>query len=158
MCPTDPNVGTQNINNYHACYGTTSDWPSGPNNGSGNMQNADGGWGWFSGFGEQSWPHTTATVVHGLQIARENDLLLLVDAAQTAGAGCRFINSGVNTALAEVGCKDSKKLAETAESTHQTVPNISIHPIGEASSRPAERDHGLCVQLVDPHSVFEKAK
>ena len=42
MCPSDPFVGQQNINSYHACYGTTSDWPSGPNNGSGNMQNADG--------------------------------------------------------------------------------------------------------------------
>ena len=42
MCPTDPNVGLQNINSYHAGYGTTSDWPSGPNNGSGSMQNADG--------------------------------------------------------------------------------------------------------------------
>ena len=42
MCPSDPNVGLANINNYHACYGTTSDWPSGPNNGVGNMQNADG--------------------------------------------------------------------------------------------------------------------
>ena len=36
------------------------------------MQVADGGWGWFSGFGEQSWPHTTAYVVHGLQVARLN--------------------------------------------------------------------------------------
>lgn len=42
MCPSDPFVGQFNINNYHSCYGTTSDWPSGPNNGSGNMQNADG--------------------------------------------------------------------------------------------------------------------
>jgi prepilin-type processing-associated H-X9-DG protein len=42
MCPSDPNVGKQNINNYHACYGTTSEWPTGPNNGSGNLQNADG--------------------------------------------------------------------------------------------------------------------
>jgi len=42
LCPSDPNVGQQNINNYHACYGTTSDWPSGPNNGAGSMQNADG--------------------------------------------------------------------------------------------------------------------
>jgi uncharacterized protein YfaS (alpha-2-macroglobulin family) len=33
------------------------------------MQNADGGWGWFSGIGERSYPHTTATVVHGLHIA-----------------------------------------------------------------------------------------
>jgi uncharacterized protein YfaS (alpha-2-macroglobulin family) len=42
-----------------------------------NMQNADGGWGWFSGFGERSWPHTTAYVVHGLQIAKENDVALV---------------------------------------------------------------------------------
>ncbi|HZK81728.1 MAG TPA: hypothetical protein VFC46_11685, partial [Humisphaera sp.] len=42
-----------------------------------NMQNGDGGWGWFSGFGEQSYPHTTAVVVHGLQIAKENDVALV---------------------------------------------------------------------------------
>src|SRR5262249_10148539 len=36
------------------------------------MQLADGGWGWFSGWGERSWPHTTAVVVHGLQLARLN--------------------------------------------------------------------------------------
>jgi len=36
------------------------------------MQLSDGGWGWFSGYGEQSYPHTTAVVVHGLQIARQN--------------------------------------------------------------------------------------
>jgi uncharacterized protein YfaS (alpha-2-macroglobulin family) len=40
------------------------------------MQLGDGGWGWFSGFGEHSWPHTTAVVVHGLQLARENDVAL----------------------------------------------------------------------------------
>lgn len=39
------------------------------------MQCSDGGWGWFSGSGEQSWPHTTALVVHGLQVARENGAL-----------------------------------------------------------------------------------
>lgn len=36
------------------------------------MQNTDGGWGWFSGHGESSYPHTTSVVVHGLLIAREN--------------------------------------------------------------------------------------
>jgi alpha-2-macroglobulin len=36
------------------------------------MQNADGGWGWFSGHGEQSYPHTTAVVVHGLLAGRES--------------------------------------------------------------------------------------
>ena len=40
------------------------------------MQLSDGGWGWFSGFGEIAAPHTTALVVHGLQVARGNDLKL----------------------------------------------------------------------------------
>jgi uncharacterized protein YfaS (alpha-2-macroglobulin family) len=40
------------------------------------QQLSDGGWGWFSGWGEHSWPHTTALVVHGLQIARENGVAI----------------------------------------------------------------------------------
>jgi uncharacterized protein YfaS (alpha-2-macroglobulin family) len=36
------------------------------------QQLSDGGWGWFSGYGEQSYPHTTAVVVHGLQVAQAN--------------------------------------------------------------------------------------
>jgi uncharacterized protein YfaS (alpha-2-macroglobulin family) len=40
------------------------------------MQNSDGGWGWFSGNGEHSYPHTTAVVVHGLQIARSADIAM----------------------------------------------------------------------------------
>ncbi len=38
----------------------------------GSMQNGDGGWGWFSGSGEYSWPHTTAVVMHGLLTVRDN--------------------------------------------------------------------------------------
>lgn len=41
------------------------------------MQNSDGGWGWFSGFGEHSYPHTTAVVVHGLQLAQANDVAIV---------------------------------------------------------------------------------
>src|SRR5262249_23197633 len=41
------------------------------------MQCGDGGWGWFSGYGEHSWPHTACVVVHGLQLARQNDLAIL---------------------------------------------------------------------------------
>jgi alpha-2-macroglobulin len=41
------------------------------------MQLSDGGWGWFSGWGEQSWPHTTAYVVHGLQIAQQNGVAIV---------------------------------------------------------------------------------
>ena len=40
------------------------------------MQLSDGGWGWFSGYGEHSYPHTTALVVHGLQIARANEVAI----------------------------------------------------------------------------------
>ena len=36
------------------------------------MQLSDGGWGWFSGWGERSSPHTTAVVVRGLLIAKKN--------------------------------------------------------------------------------------
>ena len=36
------------------------------------MQNSDGGWGWFSGYGESSYTHTTAVVVHGLLVAKQN--------------------------------------------------------------------------------------
>jgi uncharacterized protein YfaS (alpha-2-macroglobulin family) len=41
------------------------------------MQNRDGGWGWFSGEREQSYPHTTAVVVHGLQVAKAADLAIV---------------------------------------------------------------------------------
>jgi uncharacterized protein YfaS (alpha-2-macroglobulin family) len=41
------------------------------------MQLSDGGWGWFSAYGEHSTPHMTALVVHGLQIAQQNDVALV---------------------------------------------------------------------------------
>jgi len=41
-----------------------------------NMQVGDGGWGWFSGNGARSTPHTTAVVVHGLQRAAAADVEL----------------------------------------------------------------------------------
>jgi uncharacterized protein YfaS (alpha-2-macroglobulin family) len=41
------------------------------------MQLSDGGWGWFSGWGENSTPHMTALVVHGLQIAQQNDVAVV---------------------------------------------------------------------------------
>lgn len=46
------------------------------------MQLGDGGWGWFSGYGEYSSPHTTAQVVHGLTIAAQNDVPILPDVIQ----------------------------------------------------------------------------
>ncbi|RCS54930.1 alpha-2-macroglobulin [Bremerella cremea] len=43
------------------------------------MQNADGGWGWFSGYNERSYPHTTAVVVRGLEIAQRNGAAVVPD-------------------------------------------------------------------------------
>ncbi len=43
------------------------------------MQNPDGGWGWFSGEREISGAHTTATVVRGLMIARDNGAAIVPD-------------------------------------------------------------------------------
>ena len=50
------------------------------------MQCSDGGWGWFSGYGEYSYPHTTAVVVHGLLVARQNGAKI-PDAMLDAGLG-----------------------------------------------------------------------
>ncbi len=50
------------------------------------MQLSDGGWGWFSGWGEKSSPHTTAYVVHGLQVARENGLAVVPGVLERAVA------------------------------------------------------------------------
>ncbi len=52
------------------------------------MQLRDGGWGWFSGFGERSTPHTTATVVRGLRLAQANGAN--VD-AQALESGTRWL-------------------------------------------------------------------
>lgn len=41
------------------------------------MQLSDGGWGWFSGWGEHSTAHTTATVVRGLLVAKQNDVAIV---------------------------------------------------------------------------------
>jgi uncharacterized protein YfaS (alpha-2-macroglobulin family) len=38
------------------------------------MQCSDGGWGWFSGTHERSSAHLTALVLHGLILARDNDV------------------------------------------------------------------------------------
>ncbi len=46
------------------------------------MQLADGGWGWFSGYGEYSSPHLTSLVVRGLTVARANDIPILPDVVE----------------------------------------------------------------------------
>ena len=50
------------------------------------MQNSDGGWGWFSGYNERSYPHTTAVVVRGLVIAQRNGAAVIPDTIERGKA------------------------------------------------------------------------
>ncbi|MDO4573580.1 MAG: MG2 domain-containing protein [Planctomycetia bacterium] len=47
-----------------------------------NMQCSDGGWGWFSGFGEYSTPYLTAYVTRGLLLAQQNEMPIPGDCVQ----------------------------------------------------------------------------
>ncbi|MBT8372355.1 MAG: alpha-2-macroglobulin, partial [Deltaproteobacteria bacterium] len=70
------------------------------------MQLSDGGWGWFSGYGENSYPHTTAYVVHGLQIARDTSVKL---PAGTLERGSRWLQDYQNRQLARLNRGSHKK-------------------------------------------------
>jgi hypothetical protein len=49
------------------------------------MQLSGGGWGWFSGSGEHPSPHTTAVVVHGLQVARQCGVAIVPGVVDAGG-------------------------------------------------------------------------
>lgn len=67
------------------------------------MQLADGGWGWFSGWGERSTAHTTATVVHGLQVAQANGVALVPGMLDRGLAWLQQYQDGQIAALANTG-------------------------------------------------------
>jgi uncharacterized protein YfaS (alpha-2-macroglobulin family) len=64
------------------------------------MQNADGGWGWFSGVQEVSGPHTTATVVRGLLVAQENEVPMVPDVLER---GVAWLEKYLEAELAKIG-------------------------------------------------------
>jgi uncharacterized protein YfaS (alpha-2-macroglobulin family) len=70
------------------------------------MQLSDGGWGWFSGYGEKSYPHTTAYVVHGLQIARNSDVI--IPAGMVEG-GIRWLQKYQSQKVERIRRGDRKK-------------------------------------------------
>ncbi len=65
------------------------------------MQLGDGGWGWFSGYGEHSSPHLTAQVVHGLTVAQQNDVPILPDVIQRGIDWLKVYQAGELTKLRE---------------------------------------------------------
>jgi hypothetical protein len=78
------------------------------------MQLSDGGWGWFSGFGEQSTPHTTAVVVHGLKLAEQNDIAL-VPGVLDNGVAWLERHQKVQVGLLEAGERRQRLAADERE-------------------------------------------
>jgi uncharacterized protein YfaS (alpha-2-macroglobulin family) len=67
------------------------------------MQCSDGGWGWFSGYSEHSWPHTTAVVVHGLQLARQNGVIVPPGMLERGAAWLKLYQANQLTLLRNAG-------------------------------------------------------
>ena len=84
------------------------------------MQLSDGGWGWFSGYGELAWPDTTALVVHGLQIARGNDLKL-PDEMLERGIGWLTSYQARQARLIANGVREIKPFKRSADDTNALV-------------------------------------
>ncbi len=91
------------------------------------MQNSDGGWGWFSGFQSHSGAHTTAVVVRGLLVAQQNDVAIVPDVIQR---GLAWLQQYQERELARL-------LADPdAKSPHKSVPDnldaLVLHVLTEA--------------------------
>ena len=54
--------------------------------------------------------------------------------------------------------ESSEKLTDRAESKHQTIPEITVHPIGQTRAHPTKGDYRASIKLVDPHFIFEEPK
>ncbi len=78
--------------------------------------------------------------------------------AEAARAGHGFIDPDVDAAFVEISAENSKELPESGESSHETVPEMTIHPVGDTRGHSAPRDDGPVVNFVQPHFVFEKVK
>lgn len=66
------------------------------------MQLSDGGWGWFSGFGEHSSAHTTSVVVRGLGVAQRSGVAVPDNVVQRGRAWLVSYRERQLTALANV--------------------------------------------------------
>jgi uncharacterized protein YfaS (alpha-2-macroglobulin family) len=72
------------------------------------MQLSDGGWGWFSGWGERSYPHTTAVVMHGLLVAKENGVAIVPSVLERGTKWLEDYQSEQVTRLDNWGKEDAK--------------------------------------------------
>src|SRR5262249_7969440 len=87
------------------------------------MQVADGGWGWFSG--GESWPHTTAVVVHGLQLARQSGMVLPHDLLERGVKWLKEYQDG-RVARLRIGPSATKPTAEADENLDALVYRVLV--------------------------------
>jgi len=95
----------------------------------GQMQLSNGGWGWFSGYGERAYPHTTAVVLHGLITAKENGAKVPAD----------MINRGV-TWLRNYEAKETERIRMWKKRERDTKQHASAI---DAFCRLVLAEHGL---------------
>ncbi len=93
------------------------------------MQMSDGGWGWFSGYGERSWPHTTAVVVHGLIIAKAN--------------GAKVPDGMLNPGIAWLQAYERKQVA----ALQLYVENLALRDAGKKVPRSNRYEKSNCDAL-----------
>ena len=118
------------------------------------MQCSDGGWGWFSGYGEHSWPHTTAVVVHGLQIAKAERRR---PAGQHAGTRRRLAEELPGRA-GQCDLNNAPTKTDPVEGTRRQPRCAGLH--GPASTPASSNDDDARVPLPRPHrhlAVYAKA-
>ncbi len=84
------------------------------------MQCSDGGWGWFSGWGERSTPHTTALVVHGLQIAERNDVALVPGMLQRGVEWLRRYQDKQVQLLKNAAVKDKPQVGQVGNLSYKS--------------------------------------
>ena len=87
-----------------------------------NMQNGDGGWGWFSGNGEVSTAHTTATVVRGLQVAVKNEVAIVPDVLQR---GLNWLEAYQNAELEKL--KNARSKTEPYKTQPDNLDALVFH-------------------------------
>ena len=129
------------------------------------MQNADGGWGWFSAYGERSYPHTTAVVVHGLVMAKANGARIPDDMLQ-GGVGWLKKHESGQAEMIRMWKKRKKRTKQRADAIDALVRRV----LGESTVNHEEmlgflfRDkvelpvYGKCLLGLELHRTGDAAK
>ncbi len=103
------------------------------------MQLSDGGWGWFSGWGEYSSAHTTATVVRGLLIARDNDVAVVPEVLENGVAWLRRYQAAELKAL-DNWDREAQKARNEGERAKSSADNLDalVYLVLTEARRPGE--------------------